>query len=177
MAGSACLLVLAVTARPGVDTRPASVRDAAMLHYLEDLEVGQRFSSPPHEVTADAIKAFAREFDPQPFHTDEAAAAASFFGELVASGWHTAAITMRLLTAGALPLAGGAIGAGGEISWPAPTRPGDTLTAESVIEAIAPSRSRPDRGMVTVRTETRNQRGEVVQVLVSRVLAFRRPNG
>jgi acyl dehydratase len=146
-----------------------------MRYYLEDLSVGQQFTSPPHAVTAEAIKAFAGQFDPQPFHLDEAAAATSFFGELVASGWHTAAITMRLLTDGALPLAGGAIGAGGEIAWPAPTRPGDVLTAESTVEAIRPSRSRPDRGMVTVRTETRNQRGEVVQVLVSNVLAFRRP--
>jgi acyl dehydratase len=143
--------------------------------YLEDLEVGQRFESRPYPLTADAIKAFAAEFDPQPFHTDEATAEASFFGELVASGWHTAAITMRLLTDGGLPLAGGAIGAGGEITWPQPTRPGDVLTTESTVEAIKPSRSRPDRGMLTVRTETRNQRGEVVQVLVSNVLAFRRP--
>jgi len=146
-----------------------------MEYHLEDLEVGQRFTSPPHTVTAEAIKAFARAFDPQPFHTDEGAARDSFFGGLVASGWHTAGITMRLLVGGGLPLAGGSIGAGGEIRWPIPTRPGDTLTAESVVEAIAPSRSRPDRGLVTVRTETRNQNGEVVQVLVSRVLAFRRP--
>ncbi len=143
--------------------------------FLEELSVGQRFVSRDYPVTAEAIKAFAAEFDPQPFHTDEAAARESFFGELVASGWHTAAITMRLLTEGALPIAGGAIGAGGELSWPQPTRPGDVLTAESTIEAIRPSRSRPDRGMLTVRTETRNQRGEVVQVLVSKVLAFRRP--
>jgi len=146
-----------------------------MQYHLEDLEVGQRFTSPPYAVTAEAIIAFARQFDPQPFHTDPATARDSFFGELVASGWHTAAITMRLLTDGALPLAGGAIGAGGEIRWPAPTRPGDALTAESVIEEITPSRSRPDRGMVRVRTETRNQKGEVVQVLVTKVLAFRRP--
>ena len=98
-----------------------------MQYHLEDLEVGQRFTSPPYAVTAEAIIAFARQFDPQPFHTDPAAARDSFFGELVASGWHTAAITMRLLTDGALPLAGGAIGAGGEIRWPAPTRPGDAL--------------------------------------------------
>jgi acyl dehydratase len=143
--------------------------------YLEDLAVGQRFVSRSYAVTAAAIKAFAAEFDPQPFHLDEAAAAASFFGGLVASGWHTAAITMRLLTEGGLPLAGGAIGAGGELRWPQATRPGDVLTVESTIEAIKPSRSRPDRAMLTVSSETRNQRGEVVQVLVSNVLAFRRP--
>lgn len=143
--------------------------------FLEDLDVGQRFVSPTYEVTAEAIMAFARQFDPQPFHTDPEAARETFFGELVASGWHTAAITMRLLVDGALPLGGGAIGAGGEVRWPTPTRPGDVLSAESVVEEITPSGSRADRGMVRVRTETRNQKGEVVQVLVSRVLAFRRP--
>jgi acyl dehydratase len=145
--------------------------------YLEDLRVGQVYVNGSHAVTAEAIKAFAAEFDPQPFHTDEAAAATSFFGGLAASGWHTAAITMRLLATGGLPIAGGLVGAGGDIRWPRPTRPGDVLTAESRIEAIRPSRSQPDRGMLTVRTETKNQHGEVVQVLVSNVLAFRRPLG
>ena len=143
--------------------------------YLDDLAVGQTFTSPSREITAEAIKAFARDFDPQPFHTDEAAAEGSFFGGLAASGWHTAALTMRLLVDGGLPLADGSIGAGGEIRWPQATRPGDVLTVTSTIEAIRPSRSRPDRGMVTVRSETRNQRGETVQVLVSTVIAFRRP--
>ena len=143
--------------------------------YLEDLAVGQNFTSPSREITAAAIKAFAAEFDPQPFHLDEAAAAASVFGGLAASGWHTAAVTMSLLVAGGLPLADGSIGAGGEIRWPRPTRPGDVLTVTSTIEQIRPSRSRPDRGMVTVRSETRNQRGETVQTLISNVIAFRRP--
>lgn len=146
-------------------------------YFLEDLHEGQVFVSPSREITAEAIKAFAREFDPQPFHTDEAAAAGSFFGGLAASGWHTAALTMRLLVDGGLPLAGGSIGAGGEIRWPQATRPGDVLTVTSTVEAVRPSRSRPDRGMVTVRSETRNQRGETVQVLVSTVVAFRRPGG
>ena len=145
--------------------------------YLDDLHEGQTFTSPSRAITAEAIKAFAREFDPQPFHTDEAAAAGSFFQGLAASGWHTAALTMRLLVDGGLPLANGSIGAGGEIRWPQATRPGDVLTVTSTIEAIRPSRSRPDRGMVTVRSETRNQRGETVQVLVSTVIAFRRPEG
>ncbi len=144
-------------------------------YYLEDLHVGQTFTSPSREIGAEAIKAFAREFDPQPFHTDEGAAADTFFGGLAASGWHTAAMTMRLLVDGGLPLAGGSIGAGGEIRWPQATRPGDVLTVTSTIETIRPSRSRPDRGMVTVRSETRNQRGETVQTLVSTVVAFRRP--
>jgi acyl dehydratase len=143
--------------------------------HLEDLAVGQVFVSASHTVTAEAIRAFARDFDPQPFHTDEVAAAGSFFGGLAASGWHTAAITMRLLVGSGLPLAGGLIGAGGEISWPRPTRPGDVLTVTSRIEAITPSRSKPDRGMLTVRSETRNAAGETVQLLVARILAFRRP--
>ena len=143
--------------------------------WLEDFAAGQVREFGNYVVTAEEIIDFAQRYDPQPFHTDPATARDSFFGELVASGWHTAAITMRLLADGALPLAGGAIGAGGEIRWPAPTRPGDALTAESVIEEVTPSRSRPDRGMVRVRTETRNQKGEVVQVLVTKVLAFRRP--
>ncbi len=143
--------------------------------HREDFFVGQRFVSPEREITAAAIKAFAGEFDPQPFHTDDAAAARSFFGGLAASGWHTAALTMRMLADGGLPVAGGLIGAGGEVSWPRPTRPGDVLHVESVVEAVVPSRSRPERGMVTVRSETKNQAGETVQLLVSKVLAFRRP--
>ena len=90
--------------------------------YLDDLIVGQRFTSRTHVVAATEIKAFARQFDPQPFHLDEEMAKRAFFGELVASGWHTAAITMRLLVETGLPLAGGIIGAGGEVSWPKPTR-------------------------------------------------------
>jgi acyl dehydratase len=124
---------------------------------------------------AEAIKRFASEFDPQPFHTDEAAAEDSFFGGLAASGWHTAAVTMRLFVDGGLPLAGGVIGGGGQIEWPRATRPGDVLQVESEVLEIRPSRSRPDSGWVTVRSETRNQDGEVVQVLTSQVLVFRRP--
>jgi acyl dehydratase len=147
----------------------------ADLLYLEDLHVGRRFVSSPRQVTAEMIKGYAREYDPQPFHTDEAAAAASFFGGLAASGWHTASLTMRMLVDDGLPIAGGLIGAGGELSWPRPTRPGDVLHVESEIEAVMPSRSRPDRGMVTVRIETRNQDGEVAQRFVVNMLAFRRP--
>ena len=95
--------------------------------YLDDLHVGQRFTSATHRMTAEAIKQFAAQFDPQPFHLDEEAAAASMFGGLAASGWHTAAVTMRLLVEGGAPIAGGVIGAGGEIAWPRPTRPGDEL--------------------------------------------------
>jgi acyl dehydratase len=143
--------------------------------YLEDLAVGQRFTSVRHLMTAEDMKRFAREFDPQPFHTDEEAAAKSFFGGLAASGWHTAAVTMRLLVEGGAPIAGGVIGAGGEIAWPRATRPGDELQVVSEVMDITPSRSKPDRGIVTVRSETRNQRDEVVQVLTSKLVVLRRP--
>jgi len=152
--------------------------------YLDDLEVGQRFTSASHLIDEAQIKAFAGQFDPQPFHLDDAAANRTLFGGLAASGWHTAAITMRLLVDTGLPLAGGIIGAGAEINWPNAAeqralgcracRPGDILTVTSEIEEITPSRSRPDRGMVRVRSETRNQRSEIVQVLTSRLVVPRR---
>ncbi len=148
--------------------------DGGRRRYLEDLEVGQRFSSGTHVVDERQIKAFAAQFDPQPFHLDDAAAQGTLFGGLAASGWHTAAITMRLLVETGLPLMGGIIGAGGEIAWPKPTRPGDVLRVVSEIEDVTPSRSRPDRGMVRVRSETRNQREEVVQVLIAKLVVPRR---
>jgi acyl dehydratase len=143
--------------------------------YLDDLKIGQRFTSGTLALDAEQIKTFAREYDPQPFHLDEAAAENSIFKGLAASGWHTAALTMRLLVSGGLPLAGGSVGAGGEIAWPRPTRPGDILQVESEVVAVTPSRSRPDRGIVTVRSETKNQRGEVVQVLTAKLMVPRRP--
>jgi acyl dehydratase len=142
--------------------------------YLDDLALGQSFTSGSHPVTAEAIKSFARQFDPQPFHLDEAVAAQSFFGGLAASGWHTAAITMKLLVESGMRLSGGLIGAGGELTWPRPTRPGDVLTVVTQVLAVTPSRSRPERGFVTVRCETRNQHGEPVQVMTSRMLVWRR---
>ncbi len=120
------------------------------------------------------IKAFASQFDPQPFHTDETTAKDTFFKGLAASGWHTAAITMRLNVETGLPLAGGIIGAGGEISWPAPTRPGDTLHVESEVVEITPSRSKPDRGIAVIVSRTINQRGEVVQILKAKLVVPRR---
>jgi acyl dehydratase len=143
--------------------------------YLDDLTVGQRFTSGTKVVTEDEIVRFAREFDPQPFHTDPIAAKATFFQGLAASGWHTMAMSMRLMVDGGLPVAGGLIGAGGEISWPMATRPGDTLIVESEVVEVKESRSRPDRGMVTMRSETKNQRGEVVQVLVAKLVVPRKP--
>jgi acyl dehydratase len=147
---------------------------ASAPHYFDDFHVGQRFGSETHALDVAQIKAFAAQFDPQPFHLDEQAAAGSLFGGLAASGWHTAAITMRLLVRSGLPIAGGIIGAGGEISWPRPTRPGDVLSVESEIVELTPSRSRPDRGKMSVRIETKNQRGEIVQVLVAKLVVPRR---
>ena len=141
--------------------------------YLEDLHVGQTFTTGSITVTTEAIKAFAREYDPQPFHLDEAAAQASLFAGLAASGWHTAALSMRLLVDG-LPIAGGLIGVGGETTWPRPTRPGDTLTVHIEVLEITPSRSRPDRGMVRTRNETRNQHGEAVQISTLGMVVWRR---
>jgi acyl dehydratase len=143
--------------------------------YLEDFRVGQRFTSGTHTLDSAQIKAFAARFDPQPFHLSETDADNSFFQGLAASGWHTAAITMSLLVKSGMPIAGGLIGGGGEISWPRPTRPGDVLQVESEILAVTPSRSRPERGMITVRSETRNQHGEAVQVLTSKMLVWKRP--
>lgn len=143
--------------------------------YLEDLHAGQRFSSRAHAVNEQQIKDFAGQFDPQPFHLDDATARATLFAGLAASGWHTAAITMRLLVDGGAPIAGGIIGVGGEVAWPQPTRPGDILQVASEVLEVTPSRSRPDRGMVTVRCETFNQRGEVVQTLTAKLVVPRRP--
>jgi acyl dehydratase len=142
--------------------------------YLDDLRVGQRFASATHVIDAAQIKAFARQFDPQTFHLDEEAAKAGLFGGLVASGWHTAAITMRLQVDSGLPIAGGIVGIGGEMSWPRPTRPGDALSVVSEILEVTPSRSRPDRGVVRMRSETRNQRNEVVQILDAKLFVPRR---
>lgn len=141
--------------------------------YLEDLSIGQTFSTRTYQIEAGAIKDFAAEFDPQWFHLDEEDAKDSFFGGLAASGWHTAAITMRLVVE-AVPLARGVIGASGELQWPTPTRPGDILQATLEVLEITPSRSKPDRGMGTVRITTRNQRDEVVQTFRVKVLLWRR---
>ena len=141
--------------------------------YLEDLKTGDVFKSGEYAITAEEIKAFAGRYDPQPFHMDEEAARDTFFQGLAASGWHTCAITMRLFV-GSVPIAGGLIGAGSDVSWSQPTRPGDTLHVDSTILDITPSRSKPDRGIVTIQSDTINQRGELCQRAVSRVLAFKR---
>jgi acyl dehydratase len=143
--------------------------------YLDDLHVGYRHTSGTHTIDEAEIKAFARQFDPQPFHLDDSGAKGTLFGTLAASGWHTAAITMRLQVDSGPALAGGIIGAGGEIGWPRPTRPGDTLRVESEMLEITPSKSRPGRGMVTMRSQTLNQRNEVVQTLTMKLVVPRRP--
>lgn len=147
---------------------------AEKLVYLEDIAVGDRFRSDSLTLDEAQIKAFAQQYDPQPFHLNKEAAKRSVFGALAASGWHTAALTMRLLVNSGLPIANGLIGAGAELTWPRPTRPGDTLHVDSEVLDIKPSRSKPDRGIVTVRSDTLNQRGEVVQHMISKVLVFRR---
>ncbi len=151
-----------------------TVQRTSELLYLDDLHVGRRFTSGTHALDEKQITAFAREFDPQPFHTDHEAAKATLFHGLAASGWHTAAITMRLQVNGGLPIAGCIVGLGGEVAWPKATRPGDVLHVESEVVEVVPSRSRPDRGTVTVRSETRNQRGDVVQAATVKLLVPRR---
>lgn len=143
--------------------------------YLDDLQVGQRFTSGSYRVDENRVKSFAEEFDPQPFHLDDAVARNSIFRGLAASGWHTAAATMRLIATGELRLAGGLVGLGGEIVWPKPTRPGDTLRVESEIVEILPSRPKPNQGIVKVRTTTFNQNGDEVQVLTAKLLVLKRP--
>jgi len=143
--------------------------------YLEDLHVGQRFTSEPRHVTADEIKAFAAEYDPQPFHLDEEAAKDSLFKGLAASGWHTAAMTMRMLV-DCVPLADGLVGAEIQLAWPKPTRPGMTLQLTSEVVDIVASRSKPRMAIVTVRNETRDQDGEVVQVFTVKMPVFKRPD-
>lgn len=145
--------------------------------YLDDLHVGQRFVSRMHQIDAAQIQTFAREFDPQPFHLDPAAAQGTIFKGLVASGWHTASITMRLLVESGLSIAGGLVGAAAELSWPKPTRPDWILHVETEIVDLKSSRSRPDRGIATIRCETRNQLGETVQVLTAKVVVPRRTSG
>jgi acyl dehydratase len=154
-------------------TGAGGMAEAGERRYLDDFQVGQRFTSETYTMTEAEIVAFAREFDPQPFHLSHDAARDSFLGGLVASGWHTAAVTMRLQVACDM-LAGGMVGTGGEITWPAPTRPGDVLSVESEVLEVRPSRSRPDIGLVTTLWETKNQDGIVVQMFKGTIVVPRR---
>lgn len=144
------------------------------MNYLEDFAAGMTFRSPELEVSAEQIISFAGEFDPQPFHLDPSAARTSFFGTLVASGWHTAALTMRLLLASDLAIAGGIVGAGGQISWPTALQPGDRIHVEIEVTATRPLRSRDDLGMITTRSRTLTNAGTVVQELVANLIVPRR---
>jgi acyl dehydratase len=143
--------------------------------YLDDLRIGDTFKTEKHSLDVDQVTAFARQFDPQPFHLDDAQARESIFAGLAASGWHVAAITMRLLVTSGPRLAGGIVGAGGQVAWKAPTRPTDVLHVESDVAEITLSRSRPDRGMVVLRSRTLNQHGLVVQEMTATLVVPRRP--
>jgi acyl dehydratase len=144
--------------------------------YLEDFAVGQVFSSRRMRIDKEAIIAFASQFDPQSYHLDEEAAGESVFGGLAASGWHTAALTMRLLVDSEFRPVGGILGVGFEdLSWPRPVRPGDDLHTKSEVLDVRPSKSRPDRGLIRVRTTTFNQNGETVQIYTGNLLVPRRP--
>ena len=147
-------------------------------YYLDDLVPGQRFAGSMRiRVDKDRIKTFAAEFDPQPFHLEESLANASIFGGLAASGWHTAAITMRLLVDGDFKPAGGLVGAGfDELRWPRPVRPGDELHVECEVLEVRPSKSRPEQGVVKVRATTLNQNEEIVQIFVGNLVVLRRKN-
>ncbi|UIF91035.1 MaoC family dehydratase [Cupriavidus sp. UYPR2.512] len=146
------------------------------IQYIEDLAAGQKYGSGRLTVEPERIKTFAAEFDPQPFHLDEAAARDTLFRGLAASGWHTAALTMRLLVDSEFRPAGGIVGAGfEELRWPKPVRPGDALHIESEILEVRISKSRPDQGIVKVRTTTVNQADEPVQVFTVNLIVQRRP--
>jgi len=146
-----------------------------MMQYLEEFEAGQKFASGRLIVEAARIKSFAAEFDPQPFHLDENIASDSFFKGLAASGWHTAAMTMRLLVESDLKPAGGIIGAGfDELRWPRPVRPGDELHVESEVLEVRGSKSRPGQGVIKVKMTTLNQNDEPVQVFVGNLIVPRR---
>jgi len=145
--------------------------------YFEDFAVGEVLKpSARIRVEKDEIIAFAKKYDPQPFHLDDEAARKSIFGRLVASGWHTAAMTMSLVARSEYRTAGGSIGLGfDELRWPIPVFPGDELRIESEILELRPSKSRPDRGLMKLRTLTLNQNGEAVQELIANAMVPRRP--
>lgn len=146
------------------------------MKFFEDVEVGETTRFGRYEVTREEIIEYARQFDPQPFHLDEEAARASMFGGLIASGWHTGAMFIRMVCDGMVPTAAtsGSMGFD-DLRWLKPVRPGDVLSVESVVREKIESRSRPDRGTVKIESRVNNQRGEVVMSLVSLVIYLRRP--
>jgi len=138
--------------------------------YFEDFDTGQVMTSSTYTMTEEEIIAFAKEYDPQVFHTDPTAAKETFFGQHVASGWHTAAITMRLMAEAGRHVAGGMIGMGVDsVRWPRPTVPGDTLRVKIVVCNKRASKSQPDRGVVTIEVITLNQKGEVAQEMMTHI--------
>ena len=142
--------------------------------YFEDLKKGERFKSTTYQVSEEQIVTFAREFDPQPFHLDRAVAEKTMFGELIASGWQTAAITMRLFVR-TLNFAEGAIGLGvDELRWPTAVKPNDVLQVETEILDLRESKSKPSHGIARIENVTTNQRGEVVQTMLASALVRRR---
>ncbi len=147
---------------------------APILMYLEDFEVGQTYRSSRLRVEADEIKRFAAEFDPQPFHLSDEAARATVFKGLAASGWHTAALTMKLIVQSDFRPVGGMVGVGFEGRWPKPVRPGDELHVEAEVLEVRPSGSNPARGLLVVRATTLNQVGEAVQLSTFTLLVPRR---
>jgi acyl dehydratase len=147
----------------------------AVERYLEDFAVGQAYRSGGIRVNADEIKRFAADFDPQPFHLDDEGARTSMFGGLAASGWHTAALTMKLLVTSDFRPVGGIVGVGFEGGWPKPVRPGDELRVEADVLEVRPSKSNLTRGVITVRVTTLNQDGEAVQLSTFNLIVPRRP--
>lgn len=146
------------------------------MRYFEDLKAGDRFNTAEYEMTAEEIMAFGNKFDPQAFHTDAVAAAGTLFGRLVASGWHTAAVSMRLMVLGEMALDGGVIGQGMEsLRWPRPVLPGDRLRVVTEVAELRPAPARPDRGLIKLRCRTYNQNGKVVQEMTATLLVARRP--
>ncbi len=142
--------------------------------YLDDFKVGAVFTSDTLNISTEQIIEFARQFDPQPFHTDEQAAKDTFFQGLAASGWHTASLTMSLLVRSGFPCAGALVGLGADVKWPIPTRPGDSLHVETEVLEIKALRSKPDKGIITLRCSTINQNNEAVQIMVTKVLIPKR---
>ena len=147
------------------------------MRYFEDLQVGDKFNTAEYEMTAEEIMAFGKKFDPQTFHTDPVAATGTLFGRLVASGWHTAAVSMRLMVLGEMALDGGVIGQGMEnLRWPRPVLPGDRLHVVTEIMELRPAPARSERGLIKLRCRTSNQDGKVVQEMTATLLVARRPS-
>ena len=147
------------------------------MRYFEDLQVGDKFNTAEYEMTAEEIMAFGKKFDPQTFHTDPVAATGTLFGRLVASGWHTAAVSMRLMVLGEMALDGGVIGQGMEnLRWPRPVLPSDRLHVVTEIMELRPAPARPERGLIKLRCRTSNQDGKVVQEMTATLLVARRPS-